>query len=44
MSFSSAGFEMVVTFDGDHLAVISIDGVGTWLVDLDDGTRQDLDT
>ena len=44
MTFSSSGFEMVITFDGTNMALISIDGEGTWLVDLSDGTRTDLPT
>ena len=35
---SAGGFDMIVTFDGDHTAMLTIDGEGTWLVDLNDGT------
>lgn len=37
MDFSSGGFDMTITFDGDNTAVLSIDGEGIWNVNLDNG-------
>jgi hypothetical protein len=44
MEVSAGGFDMIVAFDGDHTALLSIDGEGTWIVDLDDGTRTAIPT
>lgn len=41
---TAGGFDMTVAFDGDHTALLSIDGEGTWIVDLDDGTRTTVPT
>jgi len=38
MTFVSGGYELVVTFDGDNTATISLDGEDTWIVNLEDGT------
>ena len=42
MVFSSGGFVMTVTYDGDNTAVISVAGVDTWVVNLDDGTLTEI--
>ncbi len=38
MTFVSGGHVLVVTFDGDNTATISLDGEDTWIVNLEDGT------
>ncbi len=37
MTFVSGGYELVVTFDGDNTATVSLNGVITWVVNLDNG-------
>ncbi len=39
--FSSGGFTMTITYDGDSTALISVGGVTTWVVNLDDGSLTD---
>ncbi len=38
MTFTTGGTELLITFDGDNLVSVSLDGVITWVLNLDDGS------
>ena len=42
MTFVSGGTVLIVTFDGDNTATISLNGVVTWILNLDDGTISEV--
>ncbi|MCP4292612.1 MAG: hypothetical protein GY780_12350 [bacterium] len=42
MTFTTSGFVLTVTFDGDHTAIVALDGTDMWVVDLDDGSLTEL--
>jgi hypothetical protein len=42
MTFTGAGFEMLVEFDGGGTAVISVDGAASYTVDLDTGETTEI--
>ncbi len=42
MTFTSSGKTMTVTFDGDNLVNIDLEGGGSWTVNLDDGSITEI--
>ena len=42
MTFVSGGFTMTVTFNGSNTAVISLNDIATWTVNLDDATLTEM--
>ena len=42
MTFTSGGTVLIVTFDGDNTATISLNGIITWILNLDDGSITEI--